>query len=167
MTRPMSAEEIAAIAAEVRDALGDEFDSVTFLDTLEGETDVMETIGRMVQWLTEAEAYEAAMKEVASTYIARAQRFAGQQAVARRVLSQVLDAVGEQKIPHPMATVSRTAPRVSVLVTDEAALPAELVSIVTAIKPDTKAIKEKLEAGEAVPGAELQTGLPGLMVRRK
>lgn len=167
MTQRMDPATIAAIAADIRDTLGDEFDDVTFLDTLEGETDVMETLGRMIRWDVEAKANEAAMKEVAQTYAARAARFAKQQDAARRVMAQILDAIGAAKVPHQMGTITRTAPRASVLVTDEKALPENLVSVVTAIKPDTAAIKALLDAGETVPGAEIKLGLPGIMVRVK
>lgn len=154
---------IQATAQMIRDMLGDDFDAVTFLDTLDGETDAMDFIGQLVKAKTEADAMEAAMKEVAATYTARAKRFGAQSDAARKGLAAILDAIGERKVMHPLATISRTAPRMSVRILDEREVPSQLCKLV----PDTSAIKAQLEAGEPVPGATLEAGEAGLTVRVK
>ncbi len=157
--------EIKAAADMIRDMLGEDFDEVTFLDTLDGETDAMALIGKMIMWRVEAAETEKALKEVAATYRARAERFATQQAAANKAMGMLLDAIGEKKVAHPLGTVSRTAPRMSLRIIDATAIPSQLT--VTTISPDNAAIKKSLEAGQDVPGAELTAGEPGIMRRVK
>jgi len=157
--------EVRAAADMIRDMLGDDFDNVTFLDTLDGETDVMDVIGKMIMWRVEAAETEKAMKEIAATYRARAERFAMQQNAANKTLGMLLDAIGQKKVAHQLGTVSRTAPRMSLRITDETLIPSQMT--VTKVSPDTAAIKKSLEAGQDVPGAELNAGEPGIMLRIK
>lgn len=154
---------IHAIAANVRDMLGDDFDDQTFLDTLDGETDAMDIIGGLIREREEAQAHAEACKAEAARYTARKNRLDDRAGAATKALGQVLDAMGERKVTHPLGTVSRTKGRVRLSVYDETAIPSQLT--VTTIKPDTAAIKKQLEAGEDVPGAELVTGPDGVMVR--
>jgi hypothetical protein len=157
--------EIRAAADMIRSMLGDDFDDVTFLDTLDGETDAMDMIGKMIMWRVEAAETEKAMKEVAATYKARADRFAAQQVAANKALGMMLDAIKEKKVAHPLGTVSRTDPRMSLRITDEKQIP--WVMLVHSVAPDNAAVKKRLEAGENVPGAELVPGEPGIMLRVK
>ena len=154
---------IRAVADMIRGMLGDDFDDQTFLDTLDGETDVMDMIGHLIRRRVEAQEVEKAMKEIASTYTTRARRHADQASACTKALGQILDAIGEQKVAHQLATVSRTKPRVSLSIYDETAIPSQLCKL----SPDNAAIKASLEAGEPVPGAELKAGEPGLTVRVK
>ena len=156
---------IKIVSDTLRDMLGEDFDTETFLDTLDGETDAMDLIGQLVQDREEAKAFEAASKALANEYTARAARLKDKQAAITAALGAVLDATGERKITHPLATVSRTKARAFLRITDEAAIPSQLT--VTTTRPDAKAIKAQLDAGEHVPGAELAIGQPGLTVRIK
>lgn len=147
----------------IREMLGEDFDDQTFLDTLDGETDVMDMIGYLVKSRVEAQEVEKAMKEIAATYTARARRFAAQSNACVKGMGALLDATGQTKITHDLATISRTKPRVSMQITDAGAIPTQLCKHV----PDNAEIKAQLEAGEVVPGAELLTGDAGLTVRVK
>lgn len=153
--------EIAAYAALIAELA--EGDEQTFLDTLDGETDAIDVLRHLVQARIEAEAYEAASKEAAATFTARARRMADRKASINRVMGEILDATGQQKLAFDTATVSRTKPRVSCEVSDPALIPSQLCKQV----PDKTAIKKQLEAGEYVPGAHLDAGQPGLTVRVK
>jgi hypothetical protein len=154
---------IETVSNVLRDMLGEDFDAATFWDTLDGETDVMAVVGRLIRERVEAEAFEAASKAAADTYAARARRMAERQRAINRALGALLDATGETKVQHPLATVSRVKPRPRVVVTDEASIPTQLSRISRA--PDLPAILRALEAGEAVPGADLGRSEPGLLVR--
>lgn len=154
---------IRDVAAMIRDMLGGDFDEQTFIDTLEGETDVMEAIGHLIERRVEANAQAAAMKEVAKVYTARAQRFEAQANACTKGLGKLLDATGEHKVQHPLGTVSRTKPRAKVEITDEHDVPMQLCKHT----PDSAAIKKQLEAGEDVPGARIIYGDPGISVRQK
>lgn len=163
MNVQMKTDQIQSIAMLIREMLGDDFDDQTFLDTLDGETDVMDMLGHLVKARLEAQEIERAMKEIAATYTARAKRHASRVKSYNEGIGKLLDAIGERKVMHPMATISRTAPRVSLSITDIDEVPTQLCKRV----PDSAAVKTALEAGETVPGAALQQGAPGVTVRVK
>lgn len=156
---------IEQVSAVLKDMLGDDFDTETFWDSLDGETDAMDVIGHLIRERVEAKSLEGAAKEVADTYNARKQRMADKQNAITKALGQILDATGETKVTHPLGTVSRTKPRISANIFDETVIPSQLT--ITTTRPDLTAIKKQLEAGEVVPGAELVAGEPGLTVRVK
>ncbi|MGB1216179.1 MAG: siphovirus Gp157 family protein [Pikeienuella sp.] len=156
---------IEQVSTQLMDILGDDFDAETFWDSLDGETDAMDIIGHLVEQRVEALAHEAASKEAAAVYTARAKRLADRSKALSRALGAILDATGQSKVTHPLATVSRTKPRSRVSVFDETAIPTQLT--VTTVKIDAAAIKKQLEDGETVPGAEIVMGDPGVTVRVK
>lgn len=156
---------IAQVSDTLREMLGDDFDAETFFDTLDGETDVMDLIGHLLLQRTEAQTFEAAAKEAASTYSDRARRMADKQKAIAKALGAILDATGERKVAHALGTVSRTTGRLSLQITDEASIPSQLT--VTTVSPDKAAIKAQLEAGEAVPGAVLVRGEDSVTVRTR
>lgn len=160
---PNALAQIAAVAADIRAMIGDDPDEVAFFDTLEGETDVMEIAGMLIMRRIEAQANRDAAKDVAKTFSERAARLDRVSDACAASLGKLLDAIGEQKLPHTLATVSRTKPRERVDITDPTAIPSQLCKRV----PDAAAIKKQLEDGEDVPGARLVTGEPGIMVRVK
>jgi len=157
--------QIRRTADMLRDMLGEDFDHETFMDTLEGETDVMEVMAHLIRDREQAKAYAAACKEQANTYEARRKRLEDRANAVTRPMGDILDAVGERKIAHPLGTVSRTKGRETVQITDENAVPSQLCKVVTS--PDKTAIKAQLEAGEAVPGAALAKSPDGVSVRIK
>lgn len=156
---------IQLMAEEIRAALGDDFDTEAFLDTLDGETDAAEIADRLLAELAEAEAMAEAIRAQEADMKARRHRFDMRGEAFRRQLLNLLDAVGEKKIERPRATVSRRAGLQSVQITDEAAIPSQLCK--TTIAPDKAAIKAQLMAGETVPGAQIVTGEDGVTVRTK
>jgi len=140
-------------------------DHETFLDTLEGQTDAFEVLRRCVLARAEAAAQEAATKELAATYTARARRLAERQDSLSQFIGEILDAIGETKVALDVATVSRIAAKTKVNVIDEDQIPTQLTRVT--YKPDLVAIKAQLEAGETVPGAELTQGSKSINVRIK
>lgn len=156
-------EAIRAAAEQIRAILGDDDDQQAFLDTLDGETDAMGMIGRLIVARTEARAMAAAAKEVVDTFMARKRRMEAKEEACEAGLGAILDAIGESKVPHELGTVTRTRPRFSLDVTDPAEIPSQLCKLV----PDNAAIKVQLEAGVDVPGATLKPGEPGVSIRVK
>lgn len=156
---------IAEVSQVLTDMLGDDFDEATFWDTLDGETDAMDIIGNLISRRVEAQEYSEANKSAAKRYSERASALTARATAITTALGRLLDATGQQKVAHPLGTVSRTKSRVSAKVIDPDAVPSQLCT--TVVKPDLTAIKKQLEAGEEVPGAELQAGQPGLTVRMK
>ena len=156
-------EEIRRMSDNIRAMVGDDDD--TFLDTLDGETDAMDVLGKLIQERQEIQANEAAVKALAKTYQERAARLNAKADAISQTIGHLLDAIGSKKVAHPLATVSRTKARQSVLVTNPEEIPTQLTK--TKRSPDLVAIREQLEAGEFVPGAEIKLGNPGVTVRVK
>lgn len=156
-------EEIRRMSDNIRAMVGDDEDC--FLDTLDGETDAMDVLGKLIQERQEIQANEAAVKALAKTYQERAARLNAKADAISQTIGHLLDAIGSKKVAHPLATVSRTKARQSVFVTNPEEIPTQLTK--TKRSPDLAAIKEQLEAGEFVPGAEIKLGNPGVTVRVK
>jgi hypothetical protein len=155
--------QIKAVADNLRDMLGDDFDLETFADTLEGETDAMDFLDRLILSLADDEAIEAGCLDVMNRFRTRYSAAQTRQVAKRLAIGELLDAIGEKKIKRPSATVTRTSGRLSVNITDEKEIPSQLMVITTS--PDRATIKRLLDAGNTIPGAELVRGPDSIMVR--
>lgn len=158
---------IARVAAELRDGMGEDFDEVAFLDTLDGATDAADIIDWMLGKLSGDVALSDAIASQITDLTARRTRIDARANTMRGRLLTILDATGLKKVERPLATVSRRAGVMSIRITDEAALPSQLCTVKTATAPDKAAIKLQIEAGETVPGAELTRGPDGVTIRVK
>ena len=156
---------IRRMADQIKEMLGDEFDEQTFLDTLDGETDAMDVVGYLIRQREEAKAHAESCKALSDQYLARKKRLDTKAANMVAVLGEVLDAMGERKVAHPLGTVSRTKGRDKVVIEDETQIPSQLMVVTK--KPDAKEIKKQLDAGENVPGAKIETGDEGISIRIK
>lgn len=152
-------ERIAAELAPYRD------DEDTFLDTLDGETDALTILDREIEAEQADRATAAAIKARIADLKARADRLEHRATAHRTAQKLVMQAVGLRKVERPLATLSMRAGGVSVQITDADAVPTQLCKIVRT--PDKTAIKAQIDAGEAVPGAELVRGDETLSVRVK
>jgi hypothetical protein len=156
-------EEIRRMSDNIRAICGDDQD--TFLDTLDGETDAMDILGALIKERNEMLGNEAALKELAKQYKERADRMNAKADAIAQTMGHLLDAMGERKVQHPFATVSRTKPRARVVIEDEHQIPTQLMK--TKKSPDLTAIKAQMDAGEYVPGAAIVLGNEGVTVRSK
>jgi hypothetical protein len=156
-------EEIRRMADNIRAMCGDDQD--TFLDTLDGETDAMDILGTLIKERNEVLGNEAALKELAKQYKERADRMNAKADAIAQTMGHLLDAMGERKVQHPFATVSRTKPRARVVIEDEHQIPTQLMKVKKS--PDLTAIKAQMDAGVYVPGAATVLGNEGVTVRSK
>jgi len=156
-------DEIRRLADSIREICGDDED--TFLDTLDGETDAVDVLGKLIQERLEVLGYEATNKELAEQYKRRADKMASKADAINEQMRHLLNAMGVKKVNHALATVSITKPRWSVEVVDEAQVPTQLK--ITTTKPDLRAIKKILDDGEPVPGCRPKVGYEGITVRTK
>lgn len=140
-------------------------DQETFLDTLDGQTDAIEVLRRVVIARQEAAAQEAATKDLATQYVARAKRLGERQTKLTEFMGEILDAIGDKKIALDIATVSRSAGQQRVEIEDETQIPTQLMRVKSS--PDAAAIKAQLKAGVDVPGARLVEGNKSVTVRIK
>jgi hypothetical protein len=141
-------------------------DNSELLSAIEaGEQDIMDLLRRVTLAATEAAAMsdmaKARMEELAS----RKARFDARDQAYRRTLFAAMDAMGEQKLSFPEATVSIGKPRAGLVITDEAELPEEYIRVTRA--PDKAKLSEALKNGVVVTGAMVANGTPTLTVRTR
>lgn len=156
---------MSLIAQQIRDALGDEDDSITFWDTLDGETDARDILEYLLEQTREAEAFADAIKARADAMHARSKRIAARGTAHRVAMMAVLKAAGERRAELTEATIGTSKGRDRVVVYNDAEIPTQLCKVVKS--PDAAAIKKQLLAGVDVPGARLETGPDSLTVRAR
>lgn len=83
----------------------------------------------------------------------------------KEYIASSLETAGKKSLKAGVHQVTVRAPSKSVEITDSSALPSEFVEYETNIKPDKLAIKKQLEAGIEVPGAQIKTGKPSLLIK--
>lgn len=134
-------------------------------DMIEGSTAAYDVLDRVLAKYREAEGEQEAYEERANRIQSRAEA-AHKRAQAMRRLALRLMVAGDLKsVKLPEGTLSRVKGRESVEVTDEAALPEWAFSVKVDKRPSKTAIKEALDAGIAVPGAQRVVGDETLQVR--
>lgn len=151
-------EAVAALLAPFRD------DEETFLDTLDGETDVLD---REIDAMQSDEGLAEAIRAREADLRIRRERLEMRADAHKKALKLIMDATGLKKLERPLATVSIRAGSVSVSITCEADIPTQLMREKVTRIPDKAAIKAQIEAGETVPGAELVRGDDSVMVRAR
>jgi hypothetical protein len=145
---------------------GDDEDLI--LDTLEGETDAMEAVSRLLRWMNERQATAQSLKTLEADYAARRKRFEEAVKSARGALARFMDETGLTKIERPEATLSMRQGSPSVIYPadlDPETLPEKFRR--WTCEADKAAIKDAMLAGEEVPGLTLSNGGTSLAVRVK
>lgn len=153
---------IEAISNELADYRDD---AEAFWTTLDGETDVVNLLDTFLAGIQNDEALVAAIREQEAALKARRERIDMRAAAKKRVLGQILAAAGMKKAERPRATVSLSPGRMGVRIVNEEDIPSQLMREKVTRAPDKAAIKAQLEAGETVPGAELERGADVVTIR--
>jgi hypothetical protein len=146
-------------------SLGPDPEDELVLDSLEGETDVLDVVRRIIRSALEMESMAEAAKAREADLATRRARFEANAERARETVKQMLDALGVNRLQSEDFTVSLKLGPPKVIVTDPDALPAEFVRTVRS--PDKTAIKAALDAGRGVPGALTSNGSLVLAVRTR
>lgn len=140
-------------------------DLEAFWDTLDGETDVLDVVGTILECVIDAQSYELAARSQSDTYKRLADMHKGRQENLKRTLMSILNATGQQKIPHAYGTVSLRQGTESVVIHNEKEIPSQLCKVT--VTPDKTEIKKQLKAGVQIDGAELVTGPQTISIRMK
>lgn len=136
-----------------------------WLLTLESETELHEFLAVAEDRRADADTkIEANSNRIAALKV-RCDRFEQRTASLRTLAFKLLMQAGLKKLELAAATLSIRAGQPRVIITDESSLPPDCVRVRT--EPNKIAIKERLERGEHVPGAELSNSEPTLAVRIK
>lgn len=140
-------------------------DEALLLDTLEGETDFVKLVGRLLDARAEAEGMSIALRARINDLSARKARFERQSDGYKRLVHSLMEAAGVDKLTLPEASLSIRQGSESVNVIDVNELPQGYFK--TERQADKAAIKSAIKAGEQIPGAELVTGDASLTIRTK
>jgi hypothetical protein len=154
---------IDAMLAAYPELLGD--DEELRLDSLDGETNLVSLLSRLVKQRNEREALAEGLNLYITKLIERRDRFSRGADGLKGLILRLMATAELPKLELPEATLHVGKGRVSVSVTDVDSLPQGTFKLVR--QPDKVAIKKELEAGSYVPGAALVTGENTLTVRVK
>jgi hypothetical protein len=160
------ADAAAQLVEYLRDAHEDDDDLIN--DSIEGETDFLETVDRALEQIAEAEMMVKAIKEREATLAQRRKRFEDKSAFLRNCIEMAMaTANGDRDLPFtlltPGATVTLRAGKAKVIIEDEAKLPAQFWR-----KPDPvidrKALNEYIASlSDPNPVVDDETGDPPRM----
>lgn len=139
-------------------------DEAAYLDTLDGETDVLAALDALIEGEQADRAMADGIKARADALRDRASRFDARADAARRGMQAIMAAAALRKVVRPLATLSVQPGRVSVQITDPDEVPTQLRKPGA---PDKTAIRAQIEAGGTVPGAVLLAGDETLTMRIK
>lgn len=134
-------------------------------DTIEGETDLNEAIGRALAEIDECDVLEAGLKAKIDEMQRRKSAVASRSSRLRAAIEQAMSVLDLKTIRLPTATLTLRDVKPGLEVTEEADIPARFWAL-SAPKLDRKAVKEALDAGEDIPGARLDNGGVSLTIRR-
>jgi hypothetical protein len=130
-----------------------EEDDVLRQDMIEAETGALELIDKLVETERQSKYLIEGIGEAIHHFQRRRERFEARRAALRKYIMQIMESANLKKVERPAATVSISAGRQKVVITDEDALPEDCVRIKR--EPDKTRIGSLLHRGGYVPGAAL------------
>jgi hypothetical protein len=140
-------------------------DEETWLLALESETDLHEFLTRVVRRMLEDKAAIIGIDGLIDELQARQARKARSSEAMRALAFKLMQHAELKKLELVPATLSIRTGQPRVIITDEAALPDNVVRIKR--EPNKTLIRELIDQGVAVNGAELSNSEPSLAMRVK
>lgn len=155
-----------SIANDFAKLTDSEMDPEMIADTLDGIEGEMEMkVENCLSIIKNELAYAEALKQESQSLSDRARACIARTERLKEYIASSLETAGKKSLKAGIHQVTVRAPSKSVEITDSGALPSEFVEYETNIKPDKLAIKKQLEAGIDVPGAQIKTGKPSLIIK--
>lgn len=162
----MNAQAKLSLIAAMAEALAPyRDDEEVYIDTMDGETDILDILDGELAAMQADDALADAIKGREADLRVRRERIEMRADARRKNLRMVLQTAELKKAERPLATVSLRPGTLSVRIVDEAEIPSQLMREKISRSPDKTAIKAQIEAGETVPGAELVRGEETVSVR--
>lgn len=123
--RDMQKELAAAgvLKFQLKEIFGDDSDLDLLRDTIEGETDLHETVDRVLEQMAADEAHVAGIERFAQTMAARKKRIEDRLGTMGTMLKNALEIIEAPRLERPLALIFTRAKPAKVDVTDEAAIP--------------------------------------------
>lgn len=157
--------EHESLKVELRKAFVD-IDDETLRDTLEGLSNLPEALAAIVRTYLEDLTLAAALGMRIADMQERLTRFEARAEKKRALVTQVMERAEVRKLQEPDFTVSLRTVAPGLVVSDEAAIPADYWKPQPP-KLDRKGLLASLNAGEVVPGAALGNGATTISVRTR
>lgn len=155
-----------SIANDYAKLMDEDFDPEFIADTLAGIEGMLEDkIENCLAVIKNELAYAESLKAESKKLAERAKSSELRAERIKEYIAASLETAGKKSLKAGVHLVTVRAPSRSVEITDANALPADFVEYETNIKPDKLAIKKQLEAGIEVPGAQIKTGKPSLLIK--
>lgn len=126
-------------------------------DVVEGETNLNEAIEAAVQMLADDMAAIKGINDYIEKFTARKERIKQRIDHMRTALAVALEQAGKKRFDHPAVTLSLRAVPASVVLKDEAEIPASYWKP-SEPKLDKRAVLADLKDKKQVPGAQLSNG---------
>jgi hypothetical protein len=157
--------QVNGVMLHLADAFGD--DEQLKIDMLEGETDLLEQVRRLLDGIERDEGDKAALKEQIDARKVRMERCEHRIDARREAILALMQCAQLDKLPLPEATLSVRTVAASLKVNDPHAVPEEYT--VPAPKPDLAKIKEAFAPGnDNLPNwLRVEPERPSLTIRRK
>ena len=140
-------------------------DLEAFWDTLDGETDILDFVGVLLERLLETESQIDAIDLLIDKYTKRKSGLAKRKDDIKNSLHKVMKWTGQKKIPHAIATISERKGVDVVNITNVKAIPSQLCKVT--VTPDKTEIKKQLQAGVKIDGAEIVQTSETISIRMK
>lgn len=161
--------DAASVRAKIEDMKAQypelEEDTGLFADMIEGETNLHELVERALELKLDADEMAEAIKAREGALSVRRKRFEDKSDAMKGIIRHLLQIGNLPKIILPSATVSVTAARQKTVITNVEELPQGYFRL--SRSAEVQAITAALKAGNEIPGAALEPGKPGLMIRTK
>jgi hypothetical protein len=139
-----------------------EQDDVLCLDMIEGTTNALELLDKLIAAERNAFALSAAIDTEFERLRERQNRFEARRTTIRKHIMHLMEAANLKKAERPAATVSIAAGRSKVIITDETKLGDFYMRVKK--EPDKEKIAQAFKEGMPVPGATLSNAEPVLRI---
>lgn len=152
---------LAALADQI-----DEEDDEMIVDTVEGETSLLETIEKAIDDIALTEAMVIGIKAKEEEMARRRQRLSSRIERVKASIEQAMAMIQQDKLMLPTATLSVRPAPMKVVITDEQAIPSRFWKVPAPVL-DRKLLRDELKSGVAILGAMAEDGGRSLSIRRK
>lgn len=135
-------------------------------DTLEGIHGAFEEkVEQLLAIIKNETAYAQMLRDESKSLAERATVSDNKVANIKAYIASAMGTAGQKSIRAGVHAVTVRKPSKTVDIVDESKVPIEYFEFVTSKKFDLSAIKLQLKAEKLVPGAELKTGKPSLLIK--
>lgn len=147
----------------------EDVDPQTLLDTLEGETNLLEALAEVAESIAQDECFAEAIASRIKTLQERKSRLENSADTKRNLIIMAMEKAELKSVKQPNATISVRSTKPKLVVVDEALIPAKFFKPAdpTLDRTALKTALEEMADGEEIPGAELSNGGISLTIRVK